>query len=144
MDANLNANDEFSAGTQAWCVELGSVASAIEKINKVFVGLAPKRVTLEEKLIKRYLHELTQTLGSIIVVAHKQLAAANLPGNEELLVRLAAATNDLNNCLSELLKVMGFDLNFLEQYFEHDFYGKLSSDLKLLDRFNLIYKNISG
>ena len=136
--------------------------SLVKKIHEVIGRFAEKRVTLEEKMIRSYFHGLACQLMQINARIHERLgenytkpsqSALNTSelslwhkAIEEGLKALRQALKPLENQqtqltvqLDEILKVLAYDLNFMEQYFEHGFYSRLSNDenhLAALEEFN--------
>lgn len=115
------------------------------KINEVISRLTEKRVTLEEKMIRTYFHRVAANLAEISGCVHGILAAAygdegsRLEEKTRLVVEKAGSilplTTELSDKLVELekvvddlLKVLRYDLNFLEQYYEYGLYTRLTNE----------------
>lgn len=127
---------------------LDGVFSLTIKINEVVSRLSEKRVTLEEKMIRSYFHELAANLACCAAAGHNRLARAykttharsqQKPSNDisplvsdESLLTHARALKELTEAseviIDDLLKILRYDLNFLEQYYEYDYYTKLTNE----------------
>jgi hypothetical protein len=102
------------------------------KISDSLQLLLEKRITLEEKMIRDYYLQLAYTHSEILrelffcilnpdrTLVESKIIAELTEVNEKILLRL-----------DEFLKAATHDLNYLEQYFEHEFYKDLDqSNLK--------------
>ena len=127
------------------------------KIDEVVGRLSEKRVTLEEKMIRSYFHQVEANLLELSAWLNRALALATTPKsgtsseNEQASAdasvdsyktvtivtteEIKAASVDLDQFLlrlepevDELLKALRYDLNFVEQYFEFNYYGKLTNE----------------
>ena len=115
------------------------------KIKEVVSRMTEKRVTLEEKMIRTYFHRLAANLAAVASQVHSRLAdvygdgSARLEEKTLLIVERAGALKlltdelevqlaDLEPIVDELLKVLRYDLNFLEQYYEYGLYTKLTNE----------------
>lgn len=119
------------------------LAEVILKVSDVVFLLADKRVTLEEKMIRRYLHEVCSIAAACIRSIH-QLTRDGATCTDEILGELSAITGQTHALLDELLKVAHYDLNFLEQYFEKQFYDNLINESKLIEGFREIERKLSA
>lgn len=117
------------------------LAAIISKIGTTTILLSEKRVTLEEKMLRRYLHELAIIAAQLIADLHAS-TASGAKSETFLFSEIAVVSGEVNTALDELLKVVSYNLNFLEQYFEHDFYDKLVNEYKFVDRFNALAKSL--
>ncbi len=117
------------------------LAAIISKIGKTTILLSEKRVTLEEKMLRRYLHELAVIAAQLIADLHASIASG-AKSETVLFSEIGVVSGEANTALDELLKVVSYNLNFLEQYFEHDFYDKLVNEYKFVDRFNALAKSL--
>ena len=143
-------------------------------IDEVVGRLSEKRVTLEEKMIRSYFHQVAANMLEVSACVHRALAKTSLPGlnadsNERSTAGSAAGSaastaggakpessgetganrpgatastagivehlsevesflERLQTTVDELLKVLRYDLNFVEQYFEFNFYGRLTNE----------------
>ena len=117
------------------------------KIDEVVGRLGEKRVTLEEKMIRSYFHQVGANLLELSAWLNRALAAATTPLGEPAVASDPAAAGDgckaakllstaeiqaesmaldqlldrLEPSIDELLKVLRYDLNFVEQYFEFNY-----------------------
>jgi len=140
------------------------------KIDEVVGRLSEKRVTLEEKMIRSYFHQVSANLLELQALYNRALAAATTPKGEnpttgstdtgaypkaplstsqsvqsgfkstintdqikdtcenfdQLLMRIEPS-------IDELLKVLRHNLNYVEQYFEFNYYGKLTNEETFLE-----------
>lgn len=120
------------------------------KLSEIVGRLSEKRVTLEEKMIRSYLHDLASTLLEMTSILHKSLSKTYTSGQnksekerEAFIIEeagkalswasaLAAIQLESEEIADNLLKVLRYNLNFLEQYYEYDFYGSLTNDKNVL------------
>jgi len=129
------------------------------KINEVISRLTEKRVTLEEKMIRIYFHKLAANLVRCGASFHELLAEAygdNTTRNEQKtkmiveraagLLSRAAALEELlaasESIIDDLIKILRYDLNFLEQYYEYGFYNKLTNESDLFGRSEQLLESI--
>lgn len=103
--------------------------------------LRQKRRTLEEKAISSYFHKAIQRVSAIVLVLHESLehGQENKLDDAELLL-LQATIRDLQSRVDELLKILRYNLNFLEQYFEYDFFGKLSTESCAIENLDNVHR----
>lgn len=141
------------------------------KIHEVVERFSEKRVTLEEKMIRSYFHEMAAVLFIINATVHRQMSqiytrvgnqnqrkepadlpqgAARTKETEESLNELAAALEELRGLqekisvqLADLLKVLAYNLNFMEQYFEYGFYTRINNDDNCLEALKLLEKKLA-
>jgi len=119
-----------------------SSSQVVEKISEVLRLLLEKRQTLEERMISRYFIAIGQYHASILKSLFCSLFNPTGPQVEsEIIVKLSQVTEDALSSLSKLLKAAMYDLNYLEQYFEHDFYAELLHS-KLKERTEEAVNNI--
>lgn len=115
--------------TPAQLVLTNSLESAniIVLIDESLLLLSQKRVTLEEKAIAAYFHKLVQSYAGIITELHVSMSSTQKTENTtiEVLARLRTVNENVRSCVQELLKILNYDLNYLEQYFEYDYCAKL-------------------
>ncbi len=135
---------------------LDQTLSVSAKINEVIGRLSEKRVTLEEKMIRSYFHTLSAELFSINSYIHQAMADIYQPKNiseserslkasersaritsglvalSGQLAALKTLLSGLTAQLDQLIKVLTFNLNFTEQYFEHGFYAHITNDENFL------------
>lgn len=120
------------------------------KIDEVVGRLSEKRVTLEEKMIRSYFHQVAANLLAACALLNRALAAATTPGGDHNQVsaadiipgekiatieeiKQACGQVDLFLCrlepnIDQLLKALRYDLNYVEQYFEFNYYAKLTNE----------------
>jgi hypothetical protein len=102
-------------------------------ITETLVILNGKRETLEEKMIKTIFYKLANALSESIKVINLCCLEEKFPQHE----KVVAASNlfeEIRLSVSELLKIVRYDLNFLEQYFEYDYCAKLHSEQHFVER----------
>lgn len=134
MKEDKNESAEVSP-LSGWLEELTNCCRVIENINSELALLDSKRVTLEEKMIKQYLHDLAIAYSSVVGNIHLVVSNSSVELlKEEWLEDLKRLNHDLQQSLAELLKATRYDLNYLEQYFEHDYYLRLQNEMKFLER----------
>lgn len=129
--------------TQNGMTQANRLAEVISKVGDAVILLTDKRVTLEEKMIRRYLHELSVIAAESIRSIH-QLTRDGATCESEILGELETITAQAHVLLDELLKVARYDLNFLEQYFEKEFYDNLINESRLIERFREIERKLSA
>jgi hypothetical protein len=105
----------------------------IKKISDVLAILIDKRATLEEKMIKSYFSKLASAQIRIIEKILTALEATENPISEATIADLRRIADDIVLLVDGFLKAARYDLNYLEQYFEHRFYGDLQSSQLLED-----------
>ena len=126
-------NETFNIGEQALDISL-KCGDLVTSLSRSLFILRQKRTTLEEKAIARYFHQSAQLLGLIVSKLHLALgedADANL--RHSTLDLLRSTVQDLQTRVDELLKILHYNVNFLEQYFEYDFYNKLTNESHTLE-----------
>lgn len=102
------------------------------KISELVKLLLEKRITLEEKMIRTYYLQLAQTHSVIL----KRLFFCILNPDKTIVEsKIIAELTEVNEKIlagvDDFLGAARHNLNYLEQYFEHDFYEELSqSNLK--------------
>jgi hypothetical protein len=105
------------------------------KISDSLQLLLEKRITLEEKMIRNYYLQLAQTHSEIL----RELFFCILNPDQTLveskiIAELTEVNEKILQRLDDFLKAANHNLNFLEQYFEHEFCEEL-------DRSNLIHRS---
>jgi hypothetical protein len=118
----------------AWLTEAKHLANAVGMMSEAIEALSTKRETLEEKMIKTYFHKLSISCCLCIQRVHQIFQKDPLSFAGQSIEKLHALNQDLGAALCELLKVVRFNLNFLEQYFEFDFNAKLHNDFLFQER----------
>lgn len=119
----MTAENNVSSPEQLLLQETENCSKNIMLISRSLLLLSQKRRTLEEKAIAAYFHEIVSQSAKIIDLLHSEISNSALLGQTtvELLDRLQNVNENLHNRIEELLKILNYDLNFLEQYFEYDF-----------------------
>lgn len=120
-----------------------TLGELIAAISRALFILRQKRRTLEEKAIARYLHRAAHLLGLMAAGLHELLEQG---GEQRVdcnqLEQLSTTATDLKQRVDELLKILHFNLNFLEQYFEYDFFAKLSNESNVIEQLTCINQNL--
>lgn len=96
--------------------------------------LETKRVTLEEKMIKTYINVLVIAIADYVSGAHAVINAPTFDIEQNALDDLNALIAEMQPVFEDLQNKIDYDWNFLEQYYEHAFYGRLSNDLRFKER----------
>ena len=108
----------------------------VELMNEVLILLTQKRRTLEEKAIAEYFHKSIIIHAGIICKIHQWANEAAAEPDTQLFSsvfeKLQTVNEKLRIRVEELLKVVRYNLNYLEQYFEYDFYTKLTAEPPIL------------
>ncbi len=136
---DASTETSLSAGEQILELSL-QCSELVTAITRSTFILKQKRTTLEEKAISRYLHQCSKLLGLILAKLHESLAERteeNLP--QPSLDLLRETTVDLRNRVDELLKILHYNLNFLEQYFEYDYLNKLANESEALEKLQRVF-----
>ena len=107
---------------------------SVEVITETLLLLKDKRVTLEEKMIRDYLHQLAEKLANTTASIHRFFRLKNYDIEEDLVIKIAELAKEIEGETRRLLKIVNYDLNFLEQYFEHDYFAQLNNELRFLER----------
>lgn len=140
------------------CVK--DLLSVVDLIGDSIANIANKRITLEEKMIRNALHDLAAEISTSIATIHKVLKPIGSKSHEPVTVtislptapdsdipkaaldELSALTSEMQVCFKELLKIITYDLNFLEQYYEHGFYGRLINENRFQTRLQEVTKKL--
>jgi hypothetical protein len=130
----MHEDEKYHNALSAWMPELNSLANLQIEIGFALTGLSEKRVTLEEKMIRRHLHQLSALFGRVAEEAHQMLASHYDANAETTLDELRTLSVEVQNVVADLLKIIRYNLNFLEQYYEYDYYSRLQNDHKFVDR----------
>ena len=99
-------------------------------MDEAILLLAQKRRTLEEKAIANHFHSLIEAYSRVIALLHMYMSS-NSDLDERKLVtihKLQTVNEKVRNRVDELLKIIKYDLNFLEQYFEYEYCGRLLNE----------------
>lgn len=118
------------------------LASACRTIGEVIAALAEKRVTLEEKMMRAYLHEVVVESGRCMGILHT-LTMDGVTLDEHVLTTVQNLGTELSTALNELQKAIQHNLNYLEQYFEFDFNARLHNEYKFPQRLREVCTQLS-
>lgn len=125
-----------------WLGECGFTARNMSEIDAALALLAAKRTTLEEKIIRKELHILVSNYCAILSHVHNALSAENeLPS--PALEGLRLLNLGVHTAVSELLKALRYNLNYVEQYFEFDFCARLLQKHKFNEEAQDVLKLVS-
>lgn len=141
----MNASSEIQYADEhyvQWLEELKIINRLVDKISDAIFLLANKRVTLEEKIICHHFHLLASGYAQLTAKAHNVLAQGKQLRPDGCLPELKIFNAEVEAQLDELLKIIKYDLNFLEQYFEHDYANRLQEKHKFVERLGLIDKRL--
>jgi hypothetical protein len=97
------------------------------RIDTILLVLIEKRQTVAEKAIQEELKRCAVLECELLLIIQKAVKTNFLSISDEC--RLARRINiKLNKQLQALIKAAKYDLNYLEQYFEHSFWLDLSNE----------------
>lgn len=125
-----NSSDEIAVLFEQALLSSKECSEIISIIDESLILLAQKRRTLEEKAIITHFHVFVQLYGSIITLLHEYISGLRYE-TERLktqLNRLRTVNENLRKSVEELLKILKYNFNFLEQYFEYDYCAKLLNE----------------
>lgn len=128
QDNKVHANQAALNQQCDYLYLIQSVAGTIGQISQVLLSLANKRLTLAEKAIRAELRACAYWESCLIALLTKYLSEDNYfldNSNGEMLMQI---NNKLTRELQAFIKAADYNLNYLEQYFEHDFWTKLTED----------------
>jgi hypothetical protein len=128
--------------TQSAMERASQLAEVISKVGEAVLILNDKRVTLEEKMIRMHLHDIASAAATIVGSLHVLTRGGAYPDKQDL-TNLESVSAEVIGSLDELLKMARYDLNFLEQYFEHGYYQKLRYEKCFVERLQLIQAKLS-
>jgi hypothetical protein len=112
----------------------GALSECLSSLTSAVAKLSEKRATLEEKMIKRYFHELASEISTASSIIHAILSEEKASWTSENHDETTQLTGDLLSRLQEFHKAIDYDWNYLEQYFEHGFYLELTENSHLLEK----------
>jgi hypothetical protein len=121
-------SDDRSSQSRRILSLLRQCSQAVENIAEALQILLEKRSTLEEKAICAYLLEIAQLQAAVSSQLIGVLRQSNAELAESELLRLTDLNESLLENLAGFLKAAKYDFNYLEQYFEHDFYEQLEAE----------------
>jgi hypothetical protein len=128
----------------AWLVEVKHLAEAIGMMSEVIEVLSEKRETLEEKMIKTYFHKFSISCCLCIQKVHQIFQKNPVALTGQSIEILQALNQELGAALRELLKIVRYNLNFLEQYFEYDFNAKLHNEFLFQERLEQVLDQLGA
>jgi hypothetical protein len=140
----MHEDEKYHNALSAWMPELSNLAKVQIEIGLALSGLSEKRVTLEEKMIRMHLHQLSALCGRVTQEAHLLLASHYDAIPETTLDELRSLTVDVQTVVADLLKIIRYNLNFLEQYYEYDYYSRLQNDHKFVERMQKIVDGLQA
>ena len=120
------------------------ITGSIELISEALLLMKDQRVTLEEKMIRNHLHELAENLANSLASIHCYFKTKNYDIEEKLIEDLNRLVQDIQSVVGELLKIIKYNWNFLEQYFEHEYFARLKNEHKFIERLNKITSSIEN
>lgn len=130
----MHEDEKYYNALSVWMPELNGLAKLQIEIGAALTGLSEKRVTLEEKMIRMHLHQLSALFGRVAEEAHQMLASHYDANAQNTLDELRTLSIEVQNVVADLLKIIRYNLNFLEQYYEYDYYSRLQNEHKFVDR----------
>lgn len=140
----MHESEKYYNALSAWMPELSSLSKLQIEIGLALSGLSEKRVTLEEKMIRMYLHQLSALFGRVTEEAHQMLASHYDANTESTIDELRSLSSEVQNVVADLLKIIRYNLNFLEQYYEYDYYSRLHNDHKFVERTQKILDDLKA
>jgi hypothetical protein len=129
--------------TMQWLLELRTAASILVAVDDCLAALEAKRITLEEKMIRRHMHLVAKTTAVIVQSVHETLLD-NQPGSSERLAQWQAINVQIVSGMEELLKIIRYDPNFLEQYYEYGFLTKLNEDFRWVEKLQEVANQLAA
>jgi hypothetical protein len=140
---SLEPDPEAFLTSASWLGEVFRLSKAVEIMSECLARLADKRETLEEKMIKSYLHRLSISCCVCIEKIHQRF----LNGSESLQEApeevWTTLTEQLVVSLTDFVKIVRYNLNFLEQYYEYDFHLKLISEWRFQERIDTLLSKLT-
>ncbi len=130
----MHESEKYYNTLSAWLPELSNLSKLQIEIGLALSALSEKRVTLEEKMIRMHLHQLSALFARVTQEAHQMLASHYDANVEATLDELQTLSIEVQNVVADLLKIIRYNLNFLEQYYEYDYYSRLQNDHRFVDR----------
>jgi hypothetical protein len=128
------SNDATDNSRAEMLLSLASLLSTAAVIETCLAGLEGKRVTLEEKMIKTYSNDLIAAIADYVARTQKIISGHAFDIDAEALKAVVLLAADMQPVFSDLQKTIEYDWNFLEQYYEHAFYGKLTNEHRFKER----------
>lgn len=140
----MHEHEKYYNALTAWAPPLNKLATLQVEINSALAGLSEKRVTLEEKMIRMHLHQLSSLMGHVTQKAHEMLPSQydSLPA--KTVDGLNQLTLEIENVVADLNKIIRYNLNFLEQYYEYDYYSRLQNEHMFVSRMQNIVNELQA
>lgn len=128
-----------------WLGEARFTAQVMGELDEALILFSSKRTTLEEKMISSYFHKMVAGYAAILNKLHLQLCDRKEPlFNERGLESLRTLNLRVREAVGYLIKALRFNFNFVEQYYEYDFYTRLSQKELFLEDQEFILKQIES
>ncbi len=128
------------------CVE--ELLAVISLIDQSVLAIQDKRVTLEEKMIRSYLHELASEICDVTRSIHMSLArevsSRSFDIEKHCVEQLKSMAAEMTSVLADFHKIAVYDWNFLEQYYEHSFLGKLRYEHSFVERMQVLKASLQA
>ena len=144
MDQNMSkalANDSQKNLLVKNCLStIETTNKALKQITKILLLLTDKRATVAERAIKSDLF-ICANLEAHLISHITQLLVDESPLFADY-KKLKEINKKLSKQLQAFLKAASYDLNYLEQYFEHDFWLEFK-DSKYIEQLNTLAENIN-
>ena len=119
-------NFKLTPFRQRYFLHLNHAAKVVlEEISQVVLLLSNKRQTFAEKAIKNELDSFAILETQFIAVLTESIERKHCLLNSFHIRRARQLNNELSLQLKAFLKAAEHNLNYLEQYFEHDFCSRL-------------------
>jgi len=127
-------SEETLTPIQLALTESLSAASLVALTDESLLILNQKRRTLEEKAISKYFHRLSRANANIIAQLHSRIYEHDSidENTVEQLHRLRTVNENVRSCVAELLKILKYDFNYLEQYYEYDYCARLLNNEEMV------------
>jgi hypothetical protein len=116
-----------------WLTEAERMGQLIESLSQSLLLLANKRATLEEKMIAAQFGGIAAALSALLSRLFAMLNEGKQKEYQDAFGALRETNLKLQSVIDDFLKIARYDLNFLEQYYEHDFCKRLHEDHRFLD-----------
>jgi hypothetical protein len=118
------------------------LAEVVVRVGEAVSILSEKRETLEEKMIRMYLHETAAVAALNASLIHEITGGGAYP-DKLILTNLETLVDEVIASLDQFLKMARYNLNYLEQYFEHGYCQKLRYESAFVERLQRIQTNLS-
>jgi hypothetical protein len=115
--------------TMQWLEELKRSSAILNAIEESLLALEAKRITLEEKMIRCHMHGVAAATAGIVQALHGRLLQDNPPAPQKFM-QFQEVNSDIEAGMNDLLKMIRYDPNFLEQYYEYGFLTRLNEEFK--------------